>query len=69
MRLKLLIAVLALTLSGANAGVASICAAFCMSTESVGSAVHLVMMDIKQMKSGGQFWRALARFGTETKFG
>jgi len=41
MRLKLLIAVLVLTLSGANAGVASICAAYCMSSGSVGSAaVH-----------------------------
>jgi hypothetical protein len=38
MRLKLLIAVLVLTLSGANAGVASMCAAYCMSSESVGSA-------------------------------
>jgi hypothetical protein len=41
MRLKLLIAVLVLTLSGANAGVASMCAAYCMSSGSVGSAaVH-----------------------------
>lgn len=41
MRLKLLIAVLMLTLSGANAGVASMCAAYCMSSEFVGSgAVH-----------------------------
>jgi len=41
MRLKLLIAVLVLTLSGANAGVASMCAAYCMSSEFVGSAaVH-----------------------------
>lgn len=40
MRFKLLIAVLALTLSGANAGVASMCAAYCMSSESVGSVVH-----------------------------
>src|SRR6267378_3819196 len=41
MRRKLLIAVLVLTLSGANAGVASICAAYCMSSGSVGSAaVH-----------------------------
>ena len=45
MRPKLLIAVLALTLSGANAGVASMCAAYCMSSESVGSAVHHHQMD------------------------
>jgi len=46
MRPKLLIAVLALTLSGANAGVASMCAAYCMSTGSVGSAaVHHHQMD------------------------
>ena len=46
MRLKLLIAVLVLTLSGANAGVASMCAAYCMSSESVGSAaVHHHQMD------------------------
>ena len=46
MRLKLLIAVLVLTLSGANAGVASMCAAYCMSSGSVGSAaVHHHQMD------------------------
>src|SRR6267378_448749 len=46
MRLKLLIAVLVLTLSGANAGAASMCAAYCMSSESVGSAaVHRHQMD------------------------
>src|SRR5467141_872890 len=46
MRLKLLIAVLVLTLSGANAGAASMCASYCMSSESVGSAaVHRHQMD------------------------
>jgi len=46
MRLKLLTAALVLTLSGANAGVASMCAAYCMSSESAGSAaVHHRQMD------------------------
>jgi hypothetical protein len=53
MRLKLLIAVLALTLSGANAGVASMCAAYCMSTGSVGSAaVHHRQMDSQPSPTG-----------------
>jgi hypothetical protein len=38
MRLKLLIAVLVLALSRANSGLASMCAAYCMASSSVGSA-------------------------------
>ena len=53
MRLKLLIAVLVLTLSGANAGVASICAAYCMSSGSVGSAaVHHRQMELQPSPTG-----------------
>jgi len=53
MRLKLLIAVLVLTLSGANAGVASMCAAYCMSSGSVGSAaVHHRQMDPQPSPTG-----------------
>jgi len=41
MRPKLVIAILVLALSGANSGAASMCAAYCMSSSSVGSAaVH-----------------------------
>jgi hypothetical protein len=41
MRPKLVIAILVLALSGADSGAASICAAYCMSAASVGSAaVH-----------------------------
>lgn len=36
---RILIAVLAVTLAGANSGLASICAAYCMSSSTVGSAV------------------------------
>jgi len=43
---RLLIAVLALALSGANSDLASMCAAYCMSSSSVGSAaVHHHQMD------------------------
>src|SRR6267143_6813251 len=46
MRLKLVIAILVLALAGANSGVASICAAYCMSAASVGSvAVHHHQME------------------------
>ena len=38
MRLKLLIVVLVLALPGANSGLASMCAVFCMSSSSAGSA-------------------------------
>ena len=42
MRLKLVIAILVLALSGANSGAAAICAAYCMSSAAAGSAVvHL----------------------------
>ena len=41
MRPKLLIAILVLALSGANSGAASLCAAYCMSSASVGvAALH-----------------------------
>jgi len=41
MRLKLVIAILVLALSGANSGAAAICAAYCMSSAAAGSAaVH-----------------------------
>jgi len=41
MRPKVLIAVLVLALSGANSGLASMCAAYCLSSSSMGSAaVH-----------------------------
>ena len=39
MRLKLVIAILVLALSGANSGAAAICAAYCMSSAAAGSAV------------------------------
>jgi hypothetical protein len=39
MRSKLVIAILGLALSGVNSGAASMCAAYCMSSASVGSAV------------------------------
>ena len=43
---KLLIAVLVLTLSGANSSLASMCAAYCMSSAAVGSAaVHHHQME------------------------
>ena len=46
MRPKRLIAVLVLALSGANSGLASMCAAYCLSSSSVGSAaVHHHKMD------------------------
>jgi hypothetical protein len=46
MRLKLLIAVLVLALSGTNSGLASMCAVYCMSSASVGSAaVHHHQME------------------------
>jgi len=46
MRPKLVIAILVLALSGANSGAASICAAYCMSSASVGSnAVHHHQME------------------------
>jgi hypothetical protein len=46
MRLGLLIAVLVLALSGANSDLASMCAAYCMSSSSVGSAaIHHHQMD------------------------
>jgi hypothetical protein len=46
MRPKLVIAILALALAGPNSGVASICAAYCMSAASAGSAaVHHHQME------------------------
>ena len=53
MRLKPLIVVLVLTLSGANAGAASMCAAYCMSSGSVGSAaVHHRQMELQPSPTG-----------------
>ncbi len=46
MRPKLVIAILVLALSGANSGAASMCAAYCMSSASVGTAaVHHHQME------------------------
>jgi hypothetical protein len=47
MRLKLLIAVLVLALSGTNSGLSSMCAAYCLSSSSVESAA----VQYHQMKS------------------
>jgi hypothetical protein len=61
MRPKLVIAILVLALSGANSGAASLCAAYCMSSASVGgAALHHYQME-SQRSSTSMSHRTHAR--------